>query len=73
MFRLLKAGCVNQLSDTINIRWLATMSELFNKIPDVDIDDSGKFKYILLNVHDKTNDASKTIVRGYKRAEWHGE
>lgn len=71
MFRLVNAGFVSQLDSAINSRWLATMSKLLDKVPDVDIDDSGKFKYMLLNIHDKTNDASKTVVRGYKRAEWH--
>lgn len=47
------------------------MSKLLDKVPDVDIDNSGKFKYMLLNIHDKTNDAFKPVVRGYKRAEWH--
>lgn len=49
------------------------MSELLNKVPDVDIDASGKFKYMLLNIHDKTNDAFKPVVRGYTKAEWHGK
>lgn len=57
----------------VNSRWLATMSELLNKVPDVDIDDSGKFKYVLLNIHDKTNDSSKQVVRGYKRAQYHAD
>jgi len=49
------------------------MSELLNKISDVDIDDNGKFKYILINVQDEVNKANKHIVRGYARAQWHGE
>ncbi|XP_046615332.1 14 kDa phosphohistidine phosphatase-like isoform X1 [Neodiprion virginianus] len=43
------------------------MSELLDTIPDVDIDDNGKFKYILIHVFDAENDTVKTIVRGYLR------
>ncbi|EZA50839.1 hypothetical protein X777_10472 [Ooceraea biroi] len=49
------------------------MSQLLDKIPDVDIDGHGKFKYILITVEDETNKASKQIVRGYARAQWHGK
>lgn len=49
------------------------MSQLLDKVPDVDIDDHGRFKYILINVRDEVNEASKPIVRGYARAQWHGE
>lgn len=49
------------------------MSQLLDNVPDVDIDDNGRFKYILINVQDKVNKASKQIVRGYARAQWHGE
>lgn len=49
------------------------MSQLLDKVPDVDIDSHGRFKYILINVQDKSNNASKFIVRGYARAQWHGK
>ncbi|RLU26185.1 hypothetical protein DMN91_002351 [Ooceraea biroi] len=55
----------------INIHRFVTMSQLLDKIPDVDIDGHGKFKYILITVEDETNKASKQIVRGYARAQWH--
>ena len=52
---------------------IAGMSQLLDKVPDVDIDSHGRFKYILINVKDKSNNASKFIVRGYARAEWHAD
>ncbi|XP_076228032.1 14 kDa phosphohistidine phosphatase isoform X3 [Nomia melanderi] len=56
----------------LNSRRFAAMSESLNKVPAVDIDGHGRFKYILINVHDETSNDSKTIVRGYARASWHG-
>ncbi|XP_054008689.1 14 kDa phosphohistidine phosphatase-like [Hylaeus anthracinus] len=56
-----------------NNRHLATMSQSLNKVPDVDIDGHGKFKYILIKVQDEAGDASKSIVRGYARAEYHAD
>lgn len=41
---------------------------------DVEIDKSGKFKYILVKVHDPDVDREfKHIVRGVSKAEYHGE
>ncbi|XP_076653498.1 sex-regulated protein janus-A [Halictus rubicundus] len=56
-----------------NNRRFATMSETLNKVPDVDIDAHGRFKYILINVQDETTKASKPIVRGYARSTWHAD
>lgn len=46
-------------------------------IPTVDIENSGRFKYVLIKVHGKEEaggvEPSKLIVRGFKRAQWHGE
>lgn len=43
-------------------------------ISNVDIDDKGRFKYILIKVHDPSDDSiGKCIVRGFKRADYHGE
>lgn len=43
----------------------------------VDIDDEGRFKYILIKVYGPERsdgtEPSKLIVRGYKRAQWHGK
>ncbi|XP_034182240.1 sex-regulated protein janus-A [Osmia lignaria lignaria] len=58
------------LSDS---RRLGRMSQLLDKVPDVDIDGHGRFKYILIQVHDDTNNVSKTIVRGYARSQWHSD
>lgn len=41
-------------------------------IDNVDIDSSGKFKYILVKVTDEAGNDSKYIVRGYGRCEYHG-
>jgi len=40
-------------------------------IPDVDIDESGVFKYIQLKI--SKNGAEKIIVRGYSRASYHAD
>lgn len=61
------------VTGAINIHRLATMSQLLDQVADVDIDSQGRFKYILINVKDKTNNVNKQIVRGYARAQWHGE
>lgn len=42
-------------------------------MPLVDIDDSGRFKYILVRVSDMVHNESRTIVRGYNRFEFHGK
>ena len=43
-------------------------------IKDVDIDKNGKFKYILIKVHDPDIDREfKFIVRGTSKANYHGE
>ncbi|XP_033229136.1 14 kDa phosphohistidine phosphatase-like [Belonocnema kinseyi] len=54
-------------------RVCSKMSESLNQVPDVDIDDNGVFKYILINVEDKKSKIKKPIVRGYSRAGYHGE
>ena len=41
------------------------------RIADVDIDSDGVFKYILIKVKAKDG-VSKTIVRGYSWAQYHG-
>lgn len=53
------------------------MDAKLEAVPLVDIDDEGRFKYILIKVYGKEQadgtEPSKLIVRGYKRAQWHGE
>uniref|UniRef100_A0A8C5GB13 14 kDa phosphohistidine phosphatase n=1 Tax=Gouania willdenowi TaxID=441366 RepID=A0A8C5GB13_GOUWI len=49
----------------------ASATHALSKIPDVEIDPEGTFKYILVNVKVKDGDASKEIVRGTKSAEYH--
>lgn len=52
------------------------MDPKLEAVPLVDIDDEGRFKYILIKVYGKEmadgSEPSKLIVRGYKRAQWHG-
>lgn len=50
-------------------RSIVIMSQL-EQIPSVDIDSSGRFKYILIKLSLKG--AEKYIVRGYAWAEYHG-
>ncbi|XP_033321790.1 sex-regulated protein janus-A [Megalopta genalis] len=54
-------------------RRYATMSETLNKVPDVDIDGHGRFKYILINVQDENTKATKPIVRGYAKSPYHAD
>jgi phosphohistidine phosphatase len=42
-------------------------------VPDVEIDKNGKFKYILIKVHDPSKEREfKHIVRGSGKAAYHG-
>lgn len=50
-----------------------TMADALAKIPDVEIDSEGTFKYILLRVNVKDGDVTKDIVRGTKSAEYHSK
>lgn len=53
------------------------MDAKLEAVPLVDIDDEGRFKYILIKVYGREQadgtEPSKLIVRGYKRAQWHGK
>lgn len=44
-----------------------------SKVPDVEIDSEGKFKYILVRVKVKGGTDLKDIVRGTKSAEYHSK
>ncbi|XP_022117637.1 14 kDa phosphohistidine phosphatase-like isoform X2 [Pieris rapae] len=51
------------------------MSSL-SSVPLVDIDPSGVFKYILINVYEEVKSGQEpkiTIVRGYKRCNYHSD
>ena len=48
-----------------------SLQEKLEAVDEVDIDESGKFKYILIKISDGKN--SRIIVRGYDWAEYHGE
>lgn len=47
------------------------------QVPEVDIDPSGKFKYILVKIYGQDSkdspELSKTVVRGYKDCGYHCE
>lgn len=65
------------LTDCIKFRYYSRiMDAKLEAVPLVDIDDEGRFKYILIKVYGKEQpdgtEPSKLIVRGYKRAQWHG-
>ncbi|XP_071773730.2 14 kDa phosphohistidine phosphatase [Centroberyx gerrardi] len=47
------------------------MADTLAKVPDVEIDPEGTFKYILVRVKVKDGDVHKDIVRGTKNAEYH--
>lgn len=49
------------------------MADALAKIPDVEIDPEGTFKYILVRVNVKGGDVHKDIVRGTKSAEYHSK
>lgn len=49
------------------------MADTLSKVPDVEIDSDGKFKYILVRLKVKDGDAHKDIVRGTKSAEFHSK
>ncbi|TRY88578.1 hypothetical protein DNTS_034551 [Danionella cerebrum] len=49
-------------------------AERLSKIPEVDLDPNGVFKYVLIRVHNKDEDDSYVdIVRGYAWAEYHAD
>lgn len=54
-------------------RATVTMADALAKLPDVEIDPEGTFKYILLRVNVTDGDANKDIVRGTKSAEYHSK
>lgn len=61
------AYCLWSVADT------AKMADALSKVPDVDIDPEGQFKYILVNIKFKGGTEHKVIVRGTKAAEYHSK
>ncbi|XP_052224405.1 14 kDa phosphohistidine phosphatase-like isoform X2 [Dreissena polymorpha] len=52
----------------------ASKNPKLKAVPDVDIDKNGRFKYILIKVHDPDKEREfKHIVRGYARCEYHAD
>lgn len=49
------------------------MADALSKVPDVDIDPEGQYKYILVNIKVKGGTEHKVIVRGTKTAEYHSK
>lgn len=55
---------------------MASQCPKLASVPDVEIDNEGKFKYVLINVHSPGkdgNEESKKIVRGFKWAPYHSD
>ncbi|XP_051734264.1 14 kDa phosphohistidine phosphatase [Ctenopharyngodon idella] len=48
-------------------------AERLAKIPEVDLDPNGVFKYVLIRVHSTDDDSYVDIVRGYAWAEYHAD
>ena len=49
------------------------MADTLAKVPDVEIDPEGTFKYILVRINVKGGDVHKDIVRGTKDAKYHSK
>lgn len=47
--------------------------KMVDSIPLVDIDPEGKFKYILIQVKDETNNKLIHLVRGYRKCSFHAD
>ncbi|KAF5890096.1 14 kDa phosphohistidine phosphatase-like, partial [Clarias magur] len=62
-----------QSAAVVSRRLSADMAESLNKVPEVQIDPEGKFKYILVRVKVKDGTEHKDIVRGTKSAEYHSK
>ncbi len=69
---MLSIAC-RRLSGSVWSKATVAMAETLAKIPDVEIDPEGTFKYILLRVKVKGGDVNKDIVRGTKSAEYHSK
>ncbi|NP_001040265.1 phosphohistidine phosphatase [Bombyx mori] len=58
------------------LQFTTKMSGSLHKVPKVDMDKSGVFKYILLKVYDQEVDGvepSTMVLRGYKRCNYHSD
>ena len=74
------AGNLNKSGNTASQRGTCqsqqtavAMAEALAKIPTVEIDPEGTFKYILVTVKVKDGDVHKNIIRGTKSAEYHSK
>ena len=53
---------------------MATAQQRLDAIPDVEIDEDGVFKYVLITVADSNDEAiQKLVVRGNADAEYHAD
>lgn len=55
-----------------SVAFVIMAAERLAKVPEVDLDPNGVFKYVLIRVHSKDDDSYVDIVRGYAWAEYHG-
>lgn len=58
----------------MSLRSLQLIKRMSSKIPEVDIDPSGVFKYILikLDVQEDSDKITADVVRGYAECGYHG-
>ena len=49
------------------------MSTKLENVADVEIDATGRFKYVLIKVIDNSGGAYKHVVRGFDWADYHGK
>ncbi|XP_045524981.1 14 kDa phosphohistidine phosphatase-like isoform X2 [Pieris brassicae] len=76
--RILSTSCQSSFKRLLiyhNSKVNKNMSSLSN-VPVVDIDPSGVFKYILINVYEEVKSGQEpkmTIARGYKRCNYHSD
>ncbi|XP_050429366.1 14 kDa phosphohistidine phosphatase-like [Adelges cooleyi] len=72
--RLLKFTDICGLSSIKTIHTMSSSSTL-KKIPDVELDNRGRYKYILVKVTDQNDSAnnSKYVVRGGRQFEYHAD
>lgn len=54
------------------IRTIARMASTVAKVPEVDIDPSGVFKYILIKLTGSSENDTKMLVRGFAECNYHG-
>lgn len=75
VYQFTAASCLQQKHPGKKITKMSSSGVTLNAVPKVDIDKSGVFKYILINVTDKSKqeESPVTIVRGYAHCNYHSD